>query len=69
MVSHQLPTNPVYIAVNYDGYDMLICRQVDDMLLAGTDAYVVKEFAKDISSKLKVTCGDTPSKHFNGLDI
>jgi Reverse transcriptase (RNA-dependent DNA polymerase). len=42
---------------------------VDDMLLAGDDADVVKAFAKDISTKLKVTCGDKPSKHFNGLDI
>jgi Reverse transcriptase (RNA-dependent DNA polymerase)./Integrase core domain. len=53
----------------YKGMDILICRQVDDMLLAGESANNVKDFAKDISSKLKVTFGDSPSKHFNGLDI
>jgi hypothetical protein len=39
------------------------------MLIAGKDANVVKEFATELSSKLKVTCGTEPSKHFNGLDI
>lgn len=39
------------------------------MLLAGDNATIVQEFAKDISSKLKVTFGNSPSKHFNGLDI
>lgn len=53
----------------FRGCDILICRQVDDMLIAGADAGVVQEFAMDISTKLKVTCGKEPSKHFNGLDI
>jgi Reverse transcriptase (RNA-dependent DNA polymerase). len=48
---------------------MLLCRQVSDMLIAGGDAKVVKEFAMDISTKLKVTWSDKPSVHFNGLDI
>ena len=49
--------------------DLLLCRQVDDMLIAGQNAAAVMEFAKELSLKLKVTCGDAPSTHFNGLDI
>jgi hypothetical protein len=48
---------------------ILICRQVDDMLIAGEDIHVVKEFAKEISKHLKVTIGEEPSTHYNGLDI
>jgi Reverse transcriptase (RNA-dependent DNA polymerase). len=39
------------------------------MLIVGEDAKVVKAFTMDISTKLKVTWSDKPSKHFNGLDI
>lgn len=54
---------------NFHGCDILLCRQVDDMLIAGGDTKVVQDFAKDISTKLKVTWSNRPSKHFNGLDI
>jgi len=50
--------------------DILLCRQqVDDMLIAGKNTVIVTAFAKELSNKLKVTCGDAPSIHFNGLDI
>jgi hypothetical protein len=48
---------------------ILICRQVDDMLIAGEDMCIVREFAEEISKHLKVTIGDKPSTHYNGLDI
>jgi hypothetical protein len=48
---------------------ILICRQVDDMLIAGEDICIVKEFAGEISKHLKVTIGEKPSTHYNGLDI
>jgi Reverse transcriptase (RNA-dependent DNA polymerase). len=54
---------------SFHGCAILLCRQVDDMLIAGGDTKVVHDFAKDISTKLKVTWSDKPSKHFNGLDI
>jgi Reverse transcriptase (RNA-dependent DNA polymerase). len=53
----------------YKGHDLLLCRQVDDMLMAGKDANIIKQFAAEIASKLKVTCGTKPSTQFNGLDI
>jgi Reverse transcriptase (RNA-dependent DNA polymerase). len=45
----------------FQGNDILICRQVNDMVLAGKDPTVVQAFTKELSTKLKVT--------FNGLDI
>jgi hypothetical protein len=48
---------------------IILCRQVDDMLIAGEDIPSVHAFAKELSTHLKVTFGTTPSKHFNGLDI
>jgi hypothetical protein len=53
----------------FKGEDILLCRQVDDMLIAGSVSGIVKAFAKELSQKLKVMCGDAPSTHFNGLDI
>jgi hypothetical protein len=49
----------VYLGT-YKNHDMLICRQVDDMLIAGKDGVNVKAFAAKLSQKLKITCGDTP---------
>jgi hypothetical protein len=48
---------------------ILICRQVDDMLIAGEDISIVREFALEISKHLNVTIGEEPSTHYNGLDI
>jgi hypothetical protein len=53
----------------FKGKDILICRQVDDMLLAGEDISIVKDFASEISKHLKVTVGEKASTHYNGLDI
>jgi hypothetical protein len=39
------------------------------MLIAGKDGNIVQDFANDISKRLKITCGNAPSTHFNGLDI
>jgi hypothetical protein len=48
------------------------------MLIAGKDTEVVKAFAKELSQKLKVTCGDVPSstsmvlifyKHVKALEL
>jgi Reverse transcriptase (RNA-dependent DNA polymerase). len=54
---------------SYKGQDMLLCRQVDDMLMAGARDDIIKEFAAEIAIKLQVTCGSKPSAQFNGLDI
>jgi hypothetical protein len=54
---------------SFKGHDMMICRQVDDMLLAGKDDEIVQQFARELSTKLKITCGKSPSTSFNGLDI
>jgi Reverse transcriptase (RNA-dependent DNA polymerase). len=53
----------------FKGQDILICGQVGDMLIAGKDGFLVKQFAKDIATTLKITCDDHPSTHFNGPDI
>jgi Reverse transcriptase (RNA-dependent DNA polymerase). len=53
----------------FKGYDLIICCQVDDMLMAGKDVAIVQEFANELSTKLKITCGKVPSKQFNGIDI
>jgi hypothetical protein len=53
----------------FKGKQILICRQVDDMLIAGEDMSIVRNFAEEISKHLKVTIGDKPSTHYNGLDI
>jgi hypothetical protein len=53
----------------FNGKQILICRQVDDMLIAGEEMKIVREFAEEISKHLKVTIGDKPSTHYNGLDI
>jgi hypothetical protein len=47
----------------------MICRQVDDMLLAGGDISIIRDFASELSKHLKVTVGEKPSTHYNGLDI
>mmetsp|Transcript_17200 Transcript_17200/g.32564 ORF Transcript_17200/g.32564 Transcript_17200/m.32564 type:complete len:440 (-) Transcript_17200:408-1727(-) len=48
---------------------ILICRQVDDMLIAGEDINLVRTFAHELSTHLNVTIGEAPSTHYNGLDI
>lgn len=48
---------------------ILVCRQVDDMLLAGEDMPTLQAFAADLSDKLKITFGKKASTAFNGLDI
>jgi hypothetical protein len=49
---------------------ILLCRQIDDMLVAGKDIMAtVKDFAAEISKHLKITIGDKPLSHYNGLDI
>jgi Reverse transcriptase (RNA-dependent DNA polymerase). len=53
----------------FKGQDMLLCRQVDDMLMAAKNKHIIQEFANDIGQKLKVTWGTKPSTQFNGLDI
>jgi len=53
----------------FKGKEILICRQVDDMLIAGEDMNIVRQFAEEISKHLKVTIGAQPSTHYNGLDI
>jgi hypothetical protein len=54
--------NLVCIGEFLKGQDMLLCCQVDDMLMAGRDKKVVSEFATELSSKLKVTWGHELSK-------
>jgi hypothetical protein len=39
------------------------------MLVAGEDMTLVKDFASEISKQLKITIGDKPSTHYNGIDI
>lgn len=39
------------------------------MLITGAEIVVVHEFAIEISKHLKVTIGNKPSTHYNGLDI
>jgi hypothetical protein len=39
------------------------------MLLAGEDISIVKDFVSELSKHLKVTIGEKPSTHYNGLDI
>jgi hypothetical protein len=39
------------------------------MLIVGKDGVIVKAFVAELLKKLNITCGDNPSKHFNGLDI
>jgi hypothetical protein len=53
----------------FNNKPILICRQVDDMLIAGEDIPSAQAFAKELSKHLKVTFGTSPSVHFNGLDI
>jgi hypothetical protein len=53
----------------FKGKQILICRQVDDMLLAGEDVLIIREFATEISKHIKVTIGENPSTHYNRLDI
>lgn len=50
-------------------HDILICRQVDDMLLAGTNRRILQEFAIAIGKHIHVTIGDGLSSHYNGIDI
>jgi Reverse transcriptase (RNA-dependent DNA polymerase). len=37
----------------FKGHDLIICRQVDDMLMAGKDDNIVQAFAHELSTKLK----------------
>jgi hypothetical protein len=53
----------------YNGKLILICRQVDDMLIAGSNVNSIKKFIQEIESHLNVTYSDGPSTKFNGLDI
>lgn len=53
----------------FRGHDILLCRQVDDMLIAGSNQSVLRAFATEIGKHLNVTIGDGPSTHYNGLDI
>jgi Reverse transcriptase (RNA-dependent DNA polymerase). len=53
----------------YKGHDILLCRQVDDMLIAGANRNVLRSFAEEIGKHLHVKIGDGPSVHYNGLDI
>jgi hypothetical protein len=53
----------------FKGKQILICRQIDDMLIAGEDMTVLKDFASELSKHLKITVGDKPSTHYNGIDI
>jgi hypothetical protein len=53
----------------YKGRDILLCRQVDDMLIAGKEQAMLRDFASAIGKQLNVTIGDGPSSHYNGLDI
>jgi Reverse transcriptase (RNA-dependent DNA polymerase). len=53
----------------FKGHDILICRQVDDMLIAGKYTHIVKSFVAELATRLKVTCSSEPSEQFNGLDI
>jgi hypothetical protein len=39
------------------------------MLVAGEDMTLVKDFASEISKHLKITIGDKPSTHYNGIDL
>lgn len=61
--------DPCLYRGTYKGQDMLLCRQVDDMLMASNDSNIIKDFASEIAKRLKVTCGTKPSTQFNGLDI
>lgn len=54
---------------NYKDKDILLCRQVVDMLLAGAEMSNLVSFVNEIGMKLKVTIGDKLSIHYNGLDI
>jgi hypothetical protein len=49
--------------------DILICRQVDDMLIAGEDMAIVRKFAEELAKHLKITIGDKSSTYYNGSDI
>jgi hypothetical protein len=53
----------------YLGHDILLCRQVDDMLIAGTDRRILHDFSLAIGKELHVKIGDGLSTHYNGLDI
>jgi Reverse transcriptase (RNA-dependent DNA polymerase). len=53
----------------FKGELLLLCRQVDDMLIAGKNSDTIKLFVQEIASQLNVTHSDGPSTRFNGLDI
>jgi hypothetical protein len=53
----------------YKGHDILLCHQVDDMLIAGKDQTMLRDFAVAIDQQLNVMISDGPSSHYNGLDI
>jgi len=50
-------------------HDILLCRQVDDMLIAGSHKDVLCAFASALGEQLNVTFGNGPSTHYNGMDI
>jgi Reverse transcriptase (RNA-dependent DNA polymerase). len=52
---------PCLYCGEFKGHDMLICRQVDDMLMAGDDAKIIQEFAQEIAKHLKDTSSTKPS--------
>jgi hypothetical protein len=70
MYSFQTTTHePCLYRGNFKGKQILICRQIDDMLVAGEDMKLVKDFASELSKHLKITIGNEPSTHYNGIDI
>lgn len=53
----------------FHGETILLCRQVDDMLIAGKNVETIKKFVKEIGKNLNVTYSEGPSTKFNGLNI
>jgi len=54
---------------SFQHHNILLCHQVDDMLLAGPNMSILHVFAEAIRQQLNVTFGTGPSSHYNGLDI
>jgi len=54
---------------SFQSHNILLCHQVDDMLIAGSDMSILCAFAEAIGQRLNVTFGMGPSSHYNGLDI
>jgi hypothetical protein len=65
MTTHE----PCLYRGHFHGRPILLCCQVDNMLIAGEDIASLQAFATELSTHLKVTFGMSPSVHNNGLDI